>query len=146
MEDLPPAEDENVVEESPVVPAAPLPEPEPETNALTKFTKEWEAKLQEKIGSEQEEEKKARESAKNELEDWSKQREIRLTKKKEMNRSTESVFVEQIESALVSKNTWERVTKLVDITQSDAKDGLKSDVGRMRSLFVQLKNEPIESN
>ena len=145
MEDLPPAEDENVVQEAPAVPADSLPEPEPESNALTKYNKEWEAKLQEKIGAEQEEEKKARTAAKTDLEDWKKQREIQLTKKKEMNRSTESVFVEQIESALTSKNTWERVTKLVDITQADAKDGLKSDVGRMRSLFVQLKNEPIES-
>jgi len=73
------------------------------------------------------------------------QRDIRLKSKNDMNRSTESVFVEQIEAALVSKNEWERVTKLVDITQDDGKDGLKSDVGRMRSLFVQLKNKPIES-
>jgi hypothetical protein len=51
--------------------------------------------------------------------------------------------VEQIESALVSKNTWERVTKLVDISQ-DAADSEKSDVGKMRSLFVQLKNKPVE--
>ena len=31
-----------------------------------------------------------------ELDEWKKQREIRLTKKKEMNRSTEAVFVEQV--------------------------------------------------
>jgi len=114
-----------------------------EKNALLEFEVEWNKRLDAKIEEEKVAAAKVEEAAKKELDDWKKQREIRLEKKKETNRSTEKVFVEQIESALVSKNTWERVTKLVDISQ-DAADSEKSDVGKMRSLFVQLKNKPVE--
>jgi hypothetical protein len=169
--DVPAAIEEDVASPVPE-PAAAMPEPESSApNALTTFMAEWNAKLQAKIGAEQDAEKADRAKAKEELDQWKKQvrssagdpdvyahitlaltpqpfpqqRDIRLKSKNEMNRSTESVFVEQIEAALESKNEWERVTKLVDITQDDGKDGLKSDVGRMRSLFLQLKNKPIES-
>ena len=87
MDDLPePVNEETMV--TPEVPAAieedvalPAPEPaaampEPESsapNALTTFMAEWNAKLQAKIGAEQDAEKADRAKAKEEMEQWKKQ-------------------------------------------------------------------------
>jgi hypothetical protein len=45
---------------------------------------------------------------------------------------------------LESGNIWERVTKLID-NDTDG-DTSKSDTARMRKLFIQLKNEPLDSS
>ena len=76
------------------------------------------------------------------LESWTQQREIRLNSKKESNRSEEQVLLETLESESDAANSWERVMKLIDA--SAEADGDKIDVSRMRKLFIQLKNEPIE--
>lgn len=39
--------------------------------------------------------------------------------------------------------TWDRVSKLID-SSAEAVDSKGSDVSRMRKLFIQLKNEPLE--
>lgn len=94
MDDLPAAE-----ETTPVVPDESLdalPAPEEETNALTAFTTQWEQSLAAKVEEERKLDGEVRAEAVKELDEWKKQREIRLTKKKEMNRSTEAVFVEQV--------------------------------------------------
>jgi hypothetical protein len=109
------------------------------------FTKQWNAQLEVKRAEEFEEEKNARESAKEELSNWHTQRGIRLTAKKDSNRSEEQVLVETLESEAEVLKTWERVTKLIDAS-SDVADASKgSDVSRMRKLFIQLKNEPLET-
>ena len=53
-------------------------------------------------------------------------------------------MVESLESEADMTNSWERVTKLID-ANSDAADATKADVTRMRKLFIQLKNEPLET-
>ena len=117
-----------------------LPEPD---NALTEFMVEWEKKLKEK----QDEEKKLTEemkaAAQKELDAWNKERDIRLKKKAENNTEVEKVFVETTESELSLPNPWERITKLIDIAldQNDA----KSDTGRMISIFIGMKNEPVKT-
>ncbi len=75
---------------------------------------------------------------------WNTQRSARLTAKKDKNRSEEQVLLENIEYELESGNTWERVGKLID-NDTDA-DSSKSDTSRMRKLFIQLKNEPLEAS
>lgn len=116
-----------------------LPEPE-ENNALSEFTTKWEASLAEKVKEEAAEAKKVKETATKELEAFKKEREIRLQKKAEINRQNEKVFTETIESELTLSNTWERVTKLVDLSLDTDAD--KSDVARMRSIFIGMKNAP----
>ena len=71
------------------------------------------------------------------------QRNIRLAAKKESNRSEEQVLVETLESQAEVLKTWDRVTKLIDAS-ADVVDKELSDVSRMRKLFIQLKNEPLE--
>ena len=44
---------------------------------------------------------------------------------------------------LDAANGWERVVKLIDCDTKPEKDG-RSDLSRMRSILVQLKNEPLE--
>ena len=86
----------------------------------------------------------AKEKAAAELADWHTQRQVKLNANKDKNRSEEQVLLEKVEYELESGNTWERVTKLID-NDADA-DSDKSDTGRMRKLFIQLKNEPLESS
>lgn len=62
---------------------------------------------------------------------------------KEKNRSEEQVLLEKVEYELESGNSWERVTKLID---NEAEEDDKSDTSRMRKLFIQLKNEPLEAS
>ncbi len=82
--------------------------------------------------------------ASEELTSWKSQRDVRMNSKKEVNRGEEQVFLEQQESDLLSGNTWDRVTKLVDL-QADLAVSGKADTTRMRRLFIHLKNEPLES-
>tara|TARA_A100001035_G_scaffold236963_1_gene201053 strand:- start:52 stop:450 length:399 start_codon:yes stop_codon:yes gene_type:complete len=116
-----------------------LPAPE-ENNALSEFTIKWEASLAEKVKEEAAEEKKVKDAATKELEAFKKEREMRLKKKAEINRENEKVFKDTIESELTLSNTWERVTKLVDLSLDT--DTNKSDVARMRSIFIGMKNAP----
>lgn len=73
---------------------------------------------------------------------WNTQRDIRLRAKKDSNRSEEQVLQEQLVSESENLKTWERVSKLIDA--GEVADNKGSDTSRMRKLFIQLKNEPLE--
>lgn len=120
-----------------------IPEVEPE-DALAAFNAAWKVKLEEKRLQELEAEKTARAKASEEISTLNTQRTIKLNAKKESNRNEEQVFVESIESDLASANIWDRVTKLIDANAGESADST-TDVGRMRKLFIQLKNEPLPS-
>lgn len=139
-----------------------LPDPDPvEEDALTwvdslifcsvisnwsdrKFLKEWGKKLDAKRESEFQHEKSTRQKAADDLANWKQQREIRLTAKKDSNRSEEQVLLEQLESEAEVLKVWERVTKLIDNNEVVPSELKGSDTTRMRKLFIQLKNEPLE--
>eukprot|EP01038_Epipyxis_sp_PR26KG_P011887 gene11887-15905_t len=141
FDDIPDADDE--VNQVAVPPIDMLPDPDPiEEDALTKFNKAWNAKLELKRAAEYEHEKTVRAKAAEDLLSWNTQRDIRLTAKKDSNRSEEQVSLEALESEVEVLKTWERVTKLID--NNDPVDAKGSDVSRMRKLFIQLKNEPLE--
>lgn len=108
------------------------------------------AKLEAKRAEEYEAEKVTKAKAADELANWNKQREIRLSSKKDSNRQEEQVLLETLESEVDAPNTWDRVTKLIDTNQPEAPtekgaESTKVDTGRMKKLFIQLKNEPITS-
>jgi hypothetical protein len=74
-----------------------------------------------------------------ELDNWKKQRDIRM--KKDTNRTEEKRQVDQREAAANPQNNpWERVISLVDphVDGSASKD---TDTSRMHKLFIQLKNQ-----
>ena len=107
------------------------------------FNKTWAEQLEAKRQEELAFDAAAKEKAATELADWHSQRQGKLNANKDKNRSEEQVLLEKVEYELESGNTWERVTKLID-NEVDA-DSDKSDTSRMRKLFIQLKNEPLES-
>jgi hypothetical protein len=83
-----------------------------------------------------------------------------LTAKKESNRSEEQVHLEALESEVEVMKNWDRVIKLIDTGSTGSTGGTSkdsnaskeaeaalargSDVSRMRKLFIQLKNDPLE--
>ena len=88
-------------------------------------------------------ERSVRASAAEDMAKWTQQREIRLKAKKDSNRSEEQVLLETLESeADPAANTWERITKLIP-SDADTLDTKKQDVKKMRSLFIQLKTDPL---
>mmetsp|Transcript_31271 Transcript_31271/g.34160 ORF Transcript_31271/g.34160 Transcript_31271/m.34160 type:complete len:169 (+) Transcript_31271:81-587(+) len=122
-----------------------LPDPDPvQEDALTKFLKEWGRKLDAKREAEYDHEKATRQKAADDLSNWKQQREIRLTAKKDSNRSEEQVLLETLESETEVLKVWERVMKLIDSNEVVASELKGSDTTRMRKLFIQLKNEPLE--
>ena len=110
----------------------------------SKFLKEWGKKLDAKRAAEYEHEKNTRTKAAEDLGNWKQQRDIRLTAKKDKNRSEEQVLLETLESEVEVLKVWERVTKLIDSNEVVPSELKGSDTSRMRKLFIQLKNEPLE--
>lgn len=106
--------------------------------------KQFNATLEERRNKEIEMEKQFKSSASDDMANWNQQREIRLNAKKDKNRTEEQVLLESFESDADGGNTWERITKMIDMS-ADA-DNKKSDVGRMKKIFIQLKNEPLETS
>lgn len=109
---------------------------------FSKFNREWNAKLEKKREAEFEKEKAVRAASQEDSSNWNTQRDIKLKAKKDSNRSEEAALQEQIASESDNLKTWERVSKLIDA--GDATDTKGSDTTRMRKLFIQLKNEPLE--
>lgn len=107
------------------------------------FNTEWSKKLEEKKLQEIEAEKATKIKASDDLSNWSKQREIRLSAKKDSNRQEQEVVIETLNSELDTNNVWDRVTKLVDINQESVSAD-KADTARMKKIFIQLKNDPLE--
>lgn len=142
--DLPEPTEETPMDLPPPVPETyMMPEPE-EEDALAVFTRQWKTELDTKLSAEFEHEKQARSKAAEDHQSWESQREIRLSAKKESNRSEEQIFLETLESESELLKTWDRVSKLIDraINAPDLKKG--ADTTRMHKLFIQLKNEPLE--
>jgi len=121
-----------------------LPDPEPQ-DALSEFNKKFSILIDERRAKEVDVEKSYRVKAGEELSQWGLQRTTRLNAKKEKNRSEEQVLLESLESEVEGSNTWERVTKMVDLA-TESTDAKKSDNTRMKKLFIQLKNEPVKAN
>ena len=77
------------------------------------------------------------------LNEFGEQNKIKLASKKDANRTAEQVYLENIESDADNDNEWERILKLINASQESASgDDIKSDVVRMKSLFIQLKSDP----
>lgn len=110
---------------------------------LSAFNQKWEEELSVKRQQELAHDEAAKAKAAADLADWHSQRQVKLNANKDKNRSEEQVLLEKVEYELEGGNCWERVTKLID-NDADA-DSEKSDTSRMRKLFIQLKNEPLES-
>lgn len=120
-----------------------MPAPEDvEPSALDDFMERWRASLVEKAALEADVKAAALDAAKADLETHSVERAANKEAKMARNREQEQVFLEQLEGELESENPWERVVSLVD-TQTEIVEDYK-DTGRMTSILIQLKNDPLD--
>lgn len=103
----------------------------------------WNAEWQDTLAARKDEEnaKKAEmiEAAKIALEEFKAGREQKRESKMAKNREDEQAKLEDIEADLENDNSWQRVSKMVDLTQDGAEAG--GDTKRMRDVFILLKNE-----
>ena len=115
----------------------------PEVNKLTEWEAAWNVELEQKNAEAETLVTTNRSRAQEELERFNVEREKSKEAKQEKNRALEATMQEQMDADLDAANGWERVVKLIDCDTKPEKDG-RSDLSRMRSILVQLKNEPLE--
>ncbi|XP_059607552.1 clathrin light chain isoform X2 [Phlebotomus argentipes] len=118
----------------------PMEEPE----KIKKWREDQKKRLEEKDRDEEKKKEELKVQAKKELEDWYKQHEESITKTKSSNRESaknaEKNFV--AESTEIEPGTeWERIAKLCDFNPKASKTS--RDVSRMRSIILQLKQNPV---
>jgi len=113
-----------------------------EPECLKKWKLEQEERLKAKDAEEEVRKEELREKARKELEDWYKLYEERLAKSKANNREKEEEFVAEVGGMnhITPGSEWERVAKHCDFSAKAA--GHTKDVSRMRSILLQLKQNP----
>ncbi|CAJ1959322.1 unnamed protein product [Cylindrotheca closterium] len=140
----PPAEDTPIVLGAPSE-MAPPEEPEEvpppvEASAMKKFNEEWQATLNERQSEEDTKKAEMVEAARLTMEQFKKDREAKREAKMSKNREDEQAKLEAIEADLENDNSWQKVSKMVELTHDGAEDA--EDVKRMRDVLILLKNEP----
>ncbi|KAK9876634.1 hypothetical protein WA026_014013 [Henosepilachna vigintioctopunctata] len=123
--------------------ASPIPVVREEPEKIKKWREEQIKRLEAKDAEEERKKEELREIAKKELADWYKNHEETISKTKAANRNAEKQFVAE-ENDILPGTEWERIAKLCDFNPK-AKQGNK-DVSRMRSLILQMKQNPIQSS
>lgn len=109
-------------------------------SALLAFQAEWRNRCIEMDKKSAAAKKEIQSKAKEDLQNFQKQRDDHKAKRSKTNRENEKDFLEQLASEKETTNSWARVVSMVD-TKEDA-DGV--DVGRMKSILIQLKSKPLK--
>jgi len=135
----PPAEEPIILAPAPVVEEAPAPVVVPEASAMKKFNEEWQETLSARKAEEDAAKAAMVEAAKVAMEEFQAKAAMKRDAKMAKNREDEQAKLEDIEADLENDNSWQRVSKMVDLTQDGAEDG--EDTKRMRDIFILLKNE-----
>jgi len=127
----PPVETETVEPEAPAV--------VPEASAMKKYNEEFQATLTERKAEEDAAKAAMVEAARVAMEEFQTKCTMKREGKMAKNREDEQAKLEDIEADLENDNSWQRVSKMVDLTQDGAEGG--EDTKRMRDIFIALKNE-----
>lgn len=117
-------------------PHAPVKE-EPEK--IKKWREEQKQRLEEKDAEEEKKKEEWKEAAKKELEEWYKHHAEAISKTKATNRNAEKQFVAEADE-IEPGTEWERIAKLCDFNPKSSRTS--KDVSRMRSIILQLKQNP----
>lgn len=128
-------------------PAAPLTPPKPlvreEPEKIKMWREEQRLRLEQKDAEEEIKKQELHESAKKELEEWYRHHAEQVEKTKSQNRNAEKEYVMERDSEVPGQE-WERIARLCDFNPKTSKN--TKDVSRMRSIILQLKqNPPIRS-
>ncbi|XP_058066776.1 clathrin light chain isoform X4 [Anopheles bellator] len=139
---VPKAEDDNDDFAGFTVPKQVTEEPE----KIRKWREDQKTRLEEKDREEERKKDELREQARKELEDWYKHHEEAISKTKAANRESaknaEKQFVAETDE-IEPGTEWERIAKLCDFNPKTNKSS--KDISRMRSIILQLKQNPIQS-
>ncbi|EDW19414.1 clathrin light chain [Drosophila mojavensis] len=113
-----------------------------EPEKIRKWREDQKKRLEEKDIEEERKKEELRQQAKKELDDWMRQIEESISKTKLSSRNAE-VQAASLENGAVEPGTeWERIAKLCDFNPKVNKSG--KDVSRMRSIYLHLKQNPIQ--
>jgi len=107
-----------------------------EPSAMKKFNEEWQETL---ANCKAEEDAAMVQAARVGMEEFQTKAQMKRDAKMAKNREDEQAKLEAIEADLENDNSWQRVSKMVDLTQDGAEDA--ESTKRMRDIFIQLKNE-----
>lgn len=110
-----------------------------EPEKIKKWREEQKLRLQEKDEQEELRKQELKQQAKAELADWLKQTEEAIAKTKAASRNAEKEEIFEDDSE--KSNDWEKIAKLCEFNPKTSKSG--KDVSRMRSIILQLKQNPI---
>lgn len=134
----PPAEEAEIAVESEPVdmpPAAPM-----EPSIMQKWNEDWQVTLSARKDEENAMKAEMVEAARVYLEKFQADKEAKRESKMAKNREDEQAKLEAIEADLENDNSWQKVCKMVELSQDSATQG--EDVKRMRDVLILLKNEP----
>lgn len=111
-----------------------------EPEKIKKWREEQKKRIETKDAEEELKKKEWKEAAKKELDDWYKNRQEQLVKTRENNKAAEAELNAPYDSN--AKNVeWDRIAKHCDFNPKANKN--TRDVGRMRSILLQLKQTPL---
>ena len=115
---------------------------EPQESAQLIFARKFRAIVQDRDSKEQELRQERVERAEGEMEQWRSMRTEHREKTTGANRDAERELVEAQAAEKESTNSWAQVVKSID-TQASSEEG-RTDAARMRSVLIQLKNNPLK--
>jgi len=106
---------------------------------MQKWNEEWTQTLQARKDEENSTKAAMIEKAREDLEAFQKKREMAREKRMSKNREDEQAKLEAIEADLDIGNSWQRVCKMVELSQDSA--GNSEDTKRMRDILILLNND-----
>merc|ERR550537_1231460 len=124
---------------APVLNGDAAPPSEAAVNKIREWEQEHEASLEEFARVEMEKKKSLREQAHTQLSQWHEEEDMRLEKKKELNRMTEKEFLKLQADQHTQGKSWDRVTSLVEKASLPTEG---KDLTRMKKLLWSLKKSP----
>ncbi|CAB0036131.1 unnamed protein product [Trichogramma brassicae] len=110
-----------------------------EPEKIKKWREEQKARLEQKDAEEEKKKEEWKIAAKKELDDWYKHHAETISKTKATNRNAEKQFVAEADE-IEPGTEWERIAKLCDFNPKSSRTS--KDVSRMRSIILQLKQNP----
>jgi len=117
-----------------------LPAPTPEEpSPLAKWNEQWQVTLRERKDAENALKADQVNTGRAETDAFLEERSIKLSSRQSSNRTAEEEKLKSMQEDLESDNSWQRVVKLVELTQDSVEKS--AEIKRMRDMLILLKND-----
>merc|ERR1712174_145532 len=123
-----------IIEDAPEEVAAPT-GPSP----LAKWNDEWQVVLKERKDNENTRKAEQVNTARAEIDKFMEEHAVKLASRQSKNRVAEQEKLKSMEEDMEKDNSWERVVKLVELTQDSVEKS--AEIKRMRDMLILLKND-----